>query len=90
MAPELIMGTKWRLPSGDVWALGCVFYAMIRKRLPFNDSYMPKLQLLILGVKYEKLDGEEGKVLDRMLCLDLDKRAGIKQLKDMEYVLDLE
>ena len=90
MAPEIIMGTKWSLPSSDIWALGCVFYAMLKKRLPFNDSYMPKLQMLILGVKYDKLQGLEGQLLNGMLCLDLDARWDIKEIIKHEYVLPME
>ncbi|PWN43555.1 hypothetical protein IE81DRAFT_340734 [Ceraceosorus guamensis] len=31
----------------DHWALGCIFYALLAGRLPFTDSFEPRLQLKI-------------------------------------------
>ena len=90
MSPEIIMGTQLRLPSSDIWALGCVLYAMVQRKLPFNESYLPRLQMSILNVKYEKVDGEVGNLINGMLCLDLDKRWTIKRILEERWVLGMD
>lgn len=48
-APELLTPTPVRVAaSQDIWALGVMLYAMLTGRLPFTDSYEPRLQMKIL------------------------------------------
>ncbi|KAI8928462.1 kinase-like domain-containing protein [Entophlyctis helioformis] len=52
--------TPLRKAGSDMWALGCILFAMITGRLPFNDSFLPRLQLCIMNGKYD------GALVDRM------------------------
>lgn len=40
-------------PSTDMWALGVILYALLCNRLPFSDTYTPRLQMRIIKGQYE-------------------------------------
>ncbi|KZP13917.1 kinase-like protein, partial [Athelia psychrophila] len=49
-APEILTPNPVRVdPSQDIWALGIMLYGMLAGRLPFNDSFEPRLQMKILN-----------------------------------------
>lgn len=39
--------------AADMWALGCIFYALLSGKLPFSDSFEPRLQMKIAKAQWE-------------------------------------
>ncbi|KAJ3136351.1 hypothetical protein HK101_004021, partial [Irineochytrium annulatum] len=52
-APEEVKAGGARRCSSDVWSLGCVFYATLTGRLPFDDGFLPRLQHQIVNGKFD-------------------------------------
>lgn len=58
-APEIFMVPDTDDPDGsspfapDMWALGCIVYAIFAGRLPFSDTFEPRLQNKIIQGKWE-------------------------------------
>ncbi|KAM6494100.1 kinase-like protein [Amanita muscaria] len=73
-APELLMPRTAPLapnPSQDMWALGVMLYALLIGRLPFFDSFEPRLQMKICNGVFEIPSGI-GRGAERVLkgCLE--------------------
>lgn len=86
-------------PSVDVWALGCVLYAMIEGVLPFQDEFEPRLRMKImkgvwevppsLSARIEAGDDEAGRCLEVLKgCLESDpkQRWTIKQVRESRWL----
>ncbi|KAI4250266.1 MAG: hypothetical protein LQ352_005402 [Teloschistes flavicans] len=91
-SPELIMSPSGFLSSvADVWAFGVVVFALLVGDLPFQHSFQPRVQMMILAGEWNEealktaagSHGMEDEVLDIVHgCLDMnsDKRWEIGQV----------
>jgi serine/threonine protein kinase len=52
-APEILKQSKASKLSSDVWSMGCVLHALLIGSLPFNDSYLPRLQTSIINGRWD-------------------------------------
>lgn len=91
-SPELIMSPAGFLSSVvDVWAFGVVVYALLVGDLPFQHTFQPRVQMMILAGEWDEEElkkaqgsqGMEDQVLDIVHgCLDMnsDERWDIAQI----------
>jgi serine/threonine protein kinase len=71
-APEILQYSSKPGYLSDIWSLGCVLHALLTGSLPFNDSYLPRLQMTIINGRWDKSRLENCKISD--LAMDLVKK----------------
>ncbi|BEI81531.1 hypothetical protein CcaverHIS002_0206910 [Cutaneotrichosporon cavernicola] len=72
----------------DIWALGIILHALLTGRLPFNDSFDPRLQMKILRGNWEDpyVSHEWLEVLHGTLTRDPTRRWDIRRVCECDAV----
>lgn len=76
-APEILKQSKSSKLSSDIWSMGCVLHALLIGSLPFNDSYLPRLQMSIINGRWDPSRLEKAQISHNCINLIL----GMLQLK---------
>ncbi|KAI0874515.1 hypothetical protein GGS24DRAFT_335483 [Hypoxylon argillaceum] len=84
-APELIARTRYQGDKVDIWSLGCLLYATLCRRLPFDDpdGNVPKLLAKAKKGVYsvpDFLSREARDLIAKMLTVDPAKRIPIRKI----------
>ncbi|KAI0419039.1 hypothetical protein F5X98DRAFT_362741 [Xylaria grammica] len=84
-APELIARARYQGNKVDIWSLGCLLYATLSRRLPFDDpdGNVPKLLAKAAKGVYsmpEFLSKEAQDLIAKMLTVDPVKRISIRKI----------
>ncbi|CAE7367535.1 KIN11 [Symbiodinium microadriaticum] len=84
-APELLQrACSYQGPEVDVWAAGCVLYAMITGTLPFDADRTDALFKLIKSGTYRMpgyVSAEAQDVISKMLVIDREARASMAEIR---------
>ncbi|KAI9867843.1 MAG: hypothetical protein M1813_007665 [Trichoglossum hirsutum] len=97
-APELVRGSNDAFTTAvDMWAFGAVAFCLLTGRLPFQDTFQPRVPLLIMRGDWDELAlrsshgaaGSEDAVVEFIrgcLQLDIDIRWNVGQVLTCEWL----
>ncbi|XP_067934178.1 serine/threonine-protein kinase PLK1-like [Watersipora subatra] len=89
ISPEVINKIGHSFPA-DIWAIGCIIYALLSGRPPFETDCLKETYKLITKCKYNELavaSTNARHIIGRCLRVDPDARASIEKLKNDEFVM---
>lgn len=91
LSPELCQDVPYSSKS-DIWALGCLLYEICTLRPPFAATNLLSLFYKITKGEYDPLanvySGNISSLIQRMLCLDPEKRPSAARILGSAYVED--
>jgi MAP/microtubule affinity-regulating kinase len=87
IAPEVLSGLDNRAnPALDVWSMGCIFYALLMKDLPFMAETQDEVIKKILKSEYPPLSAKISKpwhkLVKGMLRVQANKRWGMNRITE--------
>lgn len=91
-APPELLGSVPVVPSlaRDIWAVGIILHALLTNRLPFTDSFDPRLQMKILRGQWEQphnVGFEWMEVLHGCLHRDARRRWDIRHVRECDALV---
>ena len=76
-------------PALDVWSMGCIFYALLMKDLPFMGETQDEVIKKILNGKYPPLDAKISKpwhkLIKGMMRIQANKRWNMNRITEHLY-----
>ncbi|GAA5940678.1 uncharacterized protein JCM15063_006322 [Sporobolomyces koalae] len=88
-APEVIAGGPYVGTLADIWSSGVCLFAMIARRLPFDDLDIPILLDKVKGGKYEmdtSIRGWARDLVTKSLKSDVKERITLEQILEHPYL----
>lgn len=86
LAPETLIGTPEQCEASDVWALGCVMYAMLTGTFAYDAGHPQYIFNVTTGHYYKPYlpkDNDVIKLFDAIFEPDIHMRATISELREM-------
>lgn len=87
-APEVIQGRGYAALKSDMWSLGVVLFTMLMGSIPWSQVENEKVladEICRGELNLQGLPVEAGKIISRCCELDVEKRATIDQVLEMQF-----
>ncbi|OQR68687.1 hypothetical protein BIW11_12747, partial [Tropilaelaps mercedesae] len=92
-APEILLGDSYDAPKVDIWSLGVLLYMLVVGRAPFQQANDSETLTMIMDCKYhvpEHVSSQCKALIGKMLVRTPEKRAGLEQIADDEWLRGLD
>lgn len=85
-SPEMIKGIERKKGTEDIWALGVCLCKMAVGFFPFIYSINTIKGEFSIDLEEEKISKELVDLIKKILCIDIDKRYTLKQIKEHPWI----